>query len=64
MELFPDLFDGVSIIKDAIVKLDTHQTITPVIQPPTRIPQAMVEPLKQEIDRMLNLGVIRKLDHK
>ena len=61
MELFPDLFDGVGTIKDAVVKLDVDQTITPVIQPPRKIPQVMIEPLKQEIDKMLNLGVIRKL---
>ena len=62
MELFPNLFDGVGTIKDAVVKLDINKSITPVIQPPRKIPQAMVEPLKLEIDQMLNLGVIRKLD--
>ena len=31
MELFPDLFDGVSTIKDAVIKLDVDQSITPVI---------------------------------
>ena len=62
MELFPDLFDGVGTIKDAVVKLDVNKFITPVIRPPRKIPQAMVEPLKHEIDCMLHLGVIRKLD--
>ena len=50
MELFPDLFDGVGTIKDAVIKLDVDQSITPVVQPPRKIPQVMVEPLKQEID--------------
>ena len=62
MELFPDIFDGIGTIKDAVVKLDVDQTITPVIQPPRKIPQAIVDPLKQEIERMLSLGVIRKFD--
>ena len=31
MELFPDLFDGVGTIKDAVVKLDISKSITPVI---------------------------------
>ena len=62
MELFPDLFEGVGTIKDAVVKLDVNKSITPVIQPPRKIPQDMVEPLKHEIDHILNLGVIRKLD--
>ena len=62
MELFPELFDGVGTIKDAIVKLNVDESITPVIQPPRKIPQTMVDPLKQEIERMMMLGVIRKLD--
>ena len=62
MELFPELFNGVGTIKDAIVKLNVDQSIISVIQPPRKIPQAMVDPLKQEIERMMTLGVIRKLD--
>ena len=62
LELFPDLFGGVSTIKDAMVKLDINKSVTPVIQPPRKIPQVLVEPLKHKIDRMLDLGVIRKLD--
>ena len=62
MELFPELFDGIGTIKDAIVKLNVDDSITPVIQPPRKIPQVMVDPLKQEIERMMMLGVIRKLD--
>ena len=62
MELFPDLFNGIGTLKDAVVKLDVDDSITPVIQPPRKIPQAMVEPLKCEIEWMNNLGVIRKLD--
>ena len=62
MELFPELFDGVGTIKDVIMKLNVDQSIIPVIQPPRKIPQAMVDPLKHEIERMMMLGVIRKLD--
>ena len=59
MELFPDIFDGVSTIEGAQVKLD----VDPVIKPPRKIPQAMVEPIKCEIDQMLELlKVIRKLN--
>ena len=60
MELFPELFDGVGTIKDAIVKLNVDQSIILVIQQPRKIPQAMVDPLKHEIGRMMMLGVIRK----
>ena len=45
-------------IKDAVINLDVDQTVSPVIQPPRKIPGAMVNPLKQEIERMLNFGVL------
>ena len=61
MELYPDLFEGVGTMDGAKVKLDVHLLIPPVVQPPRKIPQAMIEPLK-EIDQMLELTVIRKLD--
>ena len=38
------------------------QGVTPIVQPLRKIPQAMVEPLKQEIDGMTSLGVIRKIN--
>ena len=53
LELFPELFDGVGTTKDAEVILDINPDVEPVVQPPCKIPQAMVEPLKHEIDRML-----------
>ena len=46
----------------AQVKLDIDPSIPPVVQPPRKITQAMTEPLKKEIDQMLELKVIRKLD--
>ena len=46
----------------AEVKLDIDLSIPPVVQPPRKIPQAMIEPLKKEIDRILELKVIQKLD--
>ena len=52
MELYPDLFNGVGTIQGAKVKLDVDPSILPVVQPPRKIPNAMVE--------MVNL--IRKLD--
>ena len=58
MELYPDLFEGVGTIQSAKVKLDVDPNILSVVQPPRKIPSAMVEPLKKEIDHMLNLGVI------
>ena len=62
MELYPDLFDGVGTIQGAKVKLDIDPNVPLVVQPPRKIPSAMVKPLNKEIDCMLNLGVIQKLD--
>ena len=58
MELYSDLFEGVGTIDGAEVKLDVNPSVPPVVQPPRKIPQAMVKPLKKEIDHMLSLGVI------
>ena len=62
MKLYPDLFEGVSTIQGAKVKLDVDPNVPSLVQPPRKIPSAMVKPLKKEIDNMLNLGVIQKLD--
>ena len=50
MELYPDLFESVSTIDGAEVKLDVDPSIPPVVQPPRKIPQAMMEPLQKEIE--------------
>ena len=62
MELYPDLLDGVGTIKEAEVKLDVDPNITPIVQPPRKVPHAMIQPLKEESSRMEKLGVIHKLD--
>ena len=38
MELDPDLFDGEGTIKDAMVNLDINPSITPIVQPPRKVP--------------------------
>ena len=62
MELIPDLFDGVGTMKSVIMKLDIDQSAIQVVQPSRKIPQVMVEPLKREIERIMDLKVIQKLD--
>ena len=49
MELYPDLFNGVGTIQGAKVKLDIDPNVPPVVQPPRKIPSAMVKPLKKEV---------------
>ena len=62
MGLYPDLFDGIGTIKDAEVKLNVSPDITPILQDLRKVPQVMIQPLKKELTRIEQLGVIHKLD--
>ena len=62
MELYPDLFSGVGTIKNAMVHLDVKPGAVPVVCSPHHVPYAIQPKLKEELDRMLKLGVIWKLD--
>ena len=62
MELFSDLFEGIGTIKDAEVKLGISPDITPIVQTPRKVLQVMIQPLKEELTQMEQLGVIHKLD--
>ena len=62
MDLYPDLFSSVGTIRNAMVHLDVKLGAVPVICAPPHFPHAIQPKLKEELDRMLNLGVIRKLD--
>ena len=62
MDLYPDLFSGVGTIKNAMVHLDVKPGAVPVVCSPHCVPHAVQPKLKEELDRMLKLGVIRKLD--
>ena len=62
MDLYPDLFSGVGTIKNAMVHLDVKPGAVPVVCSPHHVPHAVQPKLKEELDRMLKLGVIRKLD--
>ena len=62
MDLYPDLFSGVGTIRNAMVHLDVKPGAVPVICSPCSVPHAVQPKLKEELDRMLKLGVIRKLD--
>ena len=60
MELYPDLFSGVGTIKNAMVHLDVKPGA--VVCSPCHVPHAVQPKLNKELDRMLKLGVIQKLD--
>ena len=62
MHLFPDLFEGIGTIRDAIVHLDVQPEATPIVSSPRRVPDALYNDLKAELDRMESMKVIHKLD--
>ena len=62
MDLYPDLFSGVGTIKNAMVHLDVKPGAVPDVCLPHHVPHAVQPKLKEELDRMLKLVVIRKLD--
>ena len=62
MQLHPDLFDRVGTIKNAVVHLDIKPGEIPIVCSPWRLPDALRDSLKEELDRMESMKVIRKLD--
>ena len=62
MQLYPDLFSGVGTIKNAMVHLDVKPGAIPVIYSPHRVRHAVQPKIKEELDGMLKLGIIQKLD--
>ena len=52
MQLFPDLFDRVGTIKNAVVHLDMKPDAVPVVCSPRRVADALQDSLKEELDRM------------
>ena len=62
MQLYPDLFDGLGTIKNAVVHLDVKSDASPVVCSPRKVPEALRDSLKEELDRMESMKVFRKLD--
>ena len=61
MCLFPDLFEGVGTIHDAIVHLDVQPEATAIVCSPRRVPDALHNDLKTELDMIQSMKVINKL---
>ena len=62
MRLYPDLFEGVGTMKNAVVHLDIKPDATPIVCLPRRVPDALHDDLKAELDQMESMKVICKLD--
>ena len=61
LKKYEDVFDGIGCLEGAYrIKIDS--SVTPVVHPPRKIPFTQRENVKEELDRMEALGVIRKAD--
>ncbi|XP_032241511.2 uncharacterized protein K02A2.6-like [Nematostella vectensis] len=58
---FPDVFKGEGKL-DQKLHLELDATVPPVILPVRKVPLAVREPLKNEIDRLVGLGVLQSVD--
>ena len=54
---YKTVFNGIGTIK-VNAKIHIDPTVNPVIDPPRRIPHAIENDVKQELERMVNIGVI------
>ena len=56
---FENVFEGLGLIKsNAHIHID--MSVTPTIDPPRRIPHAIEQNVRDELDRMLKVGVIKE----
>lgn len=55
-----DVFEGLGEITGVQHKIQIDPNATPIVHPPRQVPVALHEPLKEELQRMEKLGVIKK----
>lgn len=60
-KMYPDRFQGLGKF-EGTCKLTLKDNVTPVRHPPRRAPIQLHDKIKNELQRMLDLGVIRKVD--
>lgn len=63
LDSYDDVFDGLGKVKGHQYKINIDFTIPPVVHPPRRVPHALRDKLKNELDRMEGMGVIEKVNY-
>ena len=59
---YKHLFQGIGRFKCDPVQIKLTQNATPVQKPPRRVPLALKDQFKQELDNMVSQGILSKLD--
>ena len=59
---YPEVFQRELGTLPGTVPLEVDQNITPVVAPPRRVPASLKGQLKQELDRLQEIGVITPVD--
>ena len=61
LEKYPKCFRGVGLCP-AEYHIDLKQDAEPLIHPPRRVPEPMKEAVKKELSRLIDIGIIEKVD--
>ena len=59
---FPNIFDGIGQLKDHAVKLHIDNNVTPIAQPPRKIPFHMRQQVTAALEKLELQGIIEKVD--
>ena len=60
LDEFPEVFQGLGCLPGKY-HISVDPSVQPVVHPPRRIPHSKRDPLKKELDRMENVGIIEKV---
>ena len=58
---FADTFKGLGRMEGKL-HLEVNDSVSPVVMPPRRVPVALKEKFKEEIDRLVDVGVLTKVE--
>ena len=62
LQKFPEVFTGISTVKDYKAKIHVDPAVTPVAQKPQRVPFALRDKVRAHIDDLLQKDIIERVD--
>ena len=60
LDEFPEVFQGLGCLSGKY-HININPLVLPVVHPPRRVPHSKREPLKKELDRMVEAGILEKV---